>query len=317
MSTSPANNSSDPKIKQLLDIIGSKPSDNSGEIEAVEYDWHSPHCFSKLQLAKLDFFIENVTLNCSKAFSKFYQNDFDVTAASTTLHFSNEFIDTEGITTDYYLTFGSKDEIFGVLGIPARTAINWTTQLLDGTDPDENAARDLTHLEQSLLLDLGANIVKAFSDAHNTFDLQPAEEFVMAQMPLKLRKGQELCKISFDVKKPESESSSQAYFLTYCNLLLGVTGEKEAINTDIPDEIVKKAMLNHVLEMNITTTAQLASSIFAFEDIMSIQVNDILLLNRPLNEPVSMIIEDKTIMHGRLARCESTKSILVTELAQA
>ena len=317
MSTSPENNPSDPKIKQLLEIIGSKPADTSGDIEAVEYDWHKPHCFSKLQFAKLDFFIDSVTQNCSKTFSKFYQNDFDVTAASTTLHFSDEFIDAEGITSDYYLAFGSKDEIFGVLGIPAQTAINWTTQLLDGIDPDENSNRDLTHLEQSLLLDLGANIVSAFSDAHNSFYLRPAEEFVMAQMPLRLKKGQELCKISFDVKKPKSESSSQAYFLTYCDLLLAVTGEGEAINTEIPAAIIEKAMLDHVLEMNVTTTAQLASAIFAFEDIMSIQVNDVLLLNQPLNETVSMMVKDKTIMHGRLARCECTKSILVTELAGA
>ena len=317
MSTSPANNSVDPKIKQLLAIIGCKPSDNSEQIEAVEYDWHSPHCFNKSQLAKLNFFIDNVTHNCSKAFSKFYQNDFDVTTASTTLHFSDEFIDADDITNDYYLTFGSNGEIFGLVGIPAQTAINWTTQLLDGIDSDGNTNRDLTQLEQSLLLDLGANIVKAFSDAYSGFNLQAAERFVMAQIPLKLRKGQELCKISFDVKKPESESSSQAYFLTYCDLLLAVTGEGEAINTEIPAAIIEKAMLDHVLEMNVTTTAQLASAIFAFEDIMSIQVNDVLLLNQPLNETVSMMVKDKTIMHGRLARCECTKSILVTELAGA
>jgi flagellar motor switch protein FliM len=310
-------NSSDQNIKQLLAIIGCKPADNSDQIEAVEYDWHSPHYFNESQLANLDLFIDTVTQNSSKAFSKFYQNDFNVTTASTTLHFSDKFIDAESDTNDYYLTFGSKNEIFGMLGIPAQTAINWTTQLLDGSDPAEGTDRDLTQLEQSLLLDLGANIVKAFSDAHGTFDLQPAEEFVMDQIPLKLEKGQELCKISFDVKKTESESSSQAYFLTYCNLLLGVTGEKKVATADVPDATIKKAMLNHVLEMNITSTAQLPSTIFAFEDIMSLQVDDILLLNQPLNEPVSMLLEDKTIMHGRMARCESTKSIVITELANA
>jgi flagellar motor switch/type III secretory pathway protein FliN len=166
-------------------------------------------------------------------------------------------------------------------------------------------------------LDLGSNIIKAFSDAHGTFNLQSAEEFVMAQIPLRLEKGQELCKINFDVKKDGSESPSQAYFLTHCNQLLSVTGEKKVINTNIPDEIVKKAMLNHVLEMNVIGTAQLASTIFAFEDIMSLQENDILLLNQPLSEPISMIVKGKTIMHGRLARCESTKSIFITNLANA
>ena len=113
-------NTSEQNTKQILDAIGSRPADDSDQIESTEYDWRKPHCFSKVQTAKLDYFIDTVTELCSRAFTKFYQKDFIVSTASTTLHFSDEFIDTETVANEYYISFGEKEEMFGIVSIPTQ-----------------------------------------------------------------------------------------------------------------------------------------------------------------------------------------------------
>ncbi|MFA5239042.1 MAG: FliM/FliN family flagellar motor switch protein [Phycisphaerae bacterium] len=303
------------KIQQILASIGSQKVDQSDKIEAAEYNWHQPHCFSSKQLQRLDNFTEKVAQNCTKEFARLYNSDFNVAITLTTQHFADELIASNSNQGDYYLAFSSDpDHSFGLVGVPGKTAIAWATQLLGETYSEEDSDRDLSQLEESLLFDIACGIVKAFSDSCENYDLQPGSEIVRGQIPIKLDGTEEFCKITFNVEGTGSESSFEAYFLILCNKLKPIVGRNVQANEDLSSKIIAKAMLDHVHKLPVSITARLASVVLTFEEIMSLQADDILLLDKSVKEPAELTIERQTIFRGQLVKSDDHYAMLITEL---
>lgn len=311
-----ADNLTKEKIQQLIAAVGvESEEDTRHNIDALEYNWHQPHFFSKDQLRKLDNFTEKVAQSCTEKFTQLYHSDFNVTITLTTQHFANELIASNNNQSDCYLTFNSDtDQPFGLVGIPYQTAIVWATQLLGDTNSVENSDRDLSQLEESLLFDIACGVVKAFSDSYDNYDLHPGSEIVKGQMPIELDGTEELCKITFSVKKADLEKSSEAYFLFPCDKLRSVTGQKVQTSEDFSAQDISKAMLSHIQDMPVSVTVQLAHAMLSFQEIMSLQADDILLLDKRVNEPTELIVEGKVILRGRPAKSEGKHAVVITEL---
>ena len=302
------------KIQQILASVGSQKTDDSDKVEAAEYNWHQPHYFSSDQIEKLDSFTEKVTQGCAQKFTQLYHNGFNVAIISTTQHFADELVADSNAQSEYYLTFGSEDQTFGLVGIPSQAAIIWATQLLGDSKSAEDSDRNLSQLEQSLLFDIASRIIEALSDSYDNYELQPAGEIVGGQIPIEFEGTEELCKITFSVKKADSENSSEAYFLIFCDKLQTVVGQKVETSEDLSAQDISKAMLDHVQIIPVSVTAQLASTVLTFEEIMSLQVNDILLLDKMVDEPAELIVEGQTLFRGRPAKSGGKHAVVITEL---
>ncbi len=315
MTNGATRNLSREKMQQILSSIGSQKADESEKIEAAEYDWHQPHCFSSSQLKELDNFTKKVAQAYANRFTQFYNSNFNVTITSTTQHFAAEFTASDNAQSDYYLTFGpDQDHLFGLVGIPSQTAIAWPTQLLGETKSTENSDRELSQLEQSLLFDITCRAVKALSDSYDNYDLNPGSEIVKGRMPIKLDGTEELCKITINVEKSDSKSPSEAYFLILCDKLEAVVGQNMRTKEDFSTKDIAKAILDHVYKVPVSVTAQLASIVLTFEEAMNLQVDDILLLDKKANEPVKLIVEGRAILRGRPAKSEGKYAVVITNL---
>jgi len=316
MSKATARNLSREKIQQILASVGSQKTVDSDKVEAVEYNWHQPHCFSSEQLQKLDNFTEKVARSCAEKFAKLYNTDFNVTITLTTQHFADEFITSNSNQDDCYLTFSSEPgQPFGLVGIPDKTAIVWAAQLLGDSDSVENSDRDLSQLEKTLLFDIARCVVNAFSDSCESYNLRPGSEIVRDQMPIELNGTEELCKITFSVEKTDSGNSSEAYFLVLCDKLKSIVGQNVQFGKDLSNETITKAILSHVHKLPVSITAQLASTVLTLEEIMSLHVDDVLLLDKKLNEPVELVVEGRTIFRGQPAKSDGKQAIVITELS--
>ncbi|MBN2271149.1 MAG: hypothetical protein JXN61_11075, partial [Sedimentisphaerales bacterium] len=133
------------KIKQLLAAAAAGPEsveDARQNVEAFEYDWRSPRYFSREQLTNINHFAENIAQAASKEFTRFFQSDFQVTTDSTSQHFAGEFIrqHSNSENAEFFLLFGPAPKQAsanarpgglvpcGIVGIPYKTAVAWTTQ---------------------------------------------------------------------------------------------------------------------------------------------------------------------------------------------
>ena len=318
MSNTLTNNLTREKMQQILAAVGPQRAVDDTQIDTAEYDWHQPHYFSNYQLKELDSFTEKVADAITKKFAELCRTDFNVTIDSTTQHFADKFLeqlssDEPQHTENYYLAFGADQEPpSGLISIPSQTAITWTTQLLGDTESKEDSRSDLSQLEESLLSDIGSAIVEALSDSHSDCDFQPAKNIVRRLLPLELKGTEELCKITFSVKKSDSEDT-EAYLLILCNDLEPVVGRAAQVTDKFSAEDISKAILNHLQQMSVFVTAQLASTVLSFDEMMSLQADDILLLDKAIDKPVEVMVNDQMAFLGRPAKSAGRYAVVITE----
>ena len=310
-----SDNLSREKIQRLLSAIGSQPPEETTQIEALDYDWHQPHYFTNIQLKRLDDFTKKIGKAIAGKFIALCPGEFTVTVDSATQLFAGKVreqaLDVKD--NDYYLAFGTTHEqLCGLVGIPAQTAFAWATQLLGDPASERNSSRDLSQLEESLLLDTACAIVEALADAHGGCVFLPANELLRTLLPLDLQNTQEFCKISFSIKKTDSDST-QAYLLIRCRDLVPIVGKARQDAGKFSAEHISKAILGRLQHMPVCITARLASIELPFKELMSLTPGDILLLDKKIDETIELIVEGRAFFCGRPAKSGDKYAVVITE----
>ncbi|MHC4436027.1 MAG: FliM/FliN family flagellar motor switch protein [Planctomycetota bacterium] len=319
MNGSVMNSLSNDKIKQLLMAVGSEPMEEA-PVEAKEYNWLEPHYFNSEQLVKLGYFTDAAAEAMAQEFSRFCRSEFNMTVASTTQHYVHKFLSTisDSEQKNYYVPFGADQEpMCGLVGLSEQAALNWAIQLLGDSESEKGPERDLTQLEESLLLDLASTLIELFSDLDESFDFHSAKSLVKEQWPLEMERTKELCKISFNVEKTGSKESFELYFLILCSELGPVAGKTEDDFEEFSAGEVSKRILGHVQEIPLIITGQLASTLLPFEEIMDLQVNDLLLLDKSIDQPMELIVDGRTIFYGHPVKSEGKYAVKITNQAEA
>ncbi len=310
------NNLSKEKIQRLLVAVGSQNTDDSEPVEAVEYNWNQPHYFGTPQLKKLEEFSARTASTLAHHFTALCHTDFNVTIDSTTQQFADEFFKQVYASEqkDYYLALSVEQGLpCGLIGLSAKTATTWATQLLGDTGTEEEPDRELSQLEESLLLDVICVAIKAFSESHGSYDFQPAKTLVREYLPFEPPGTEPLCKINFTVTGVESENSSEAYFIIPCAMLEPVVGKNILYDGKYSDEEISNAIIEHLHKAELCVTAQVGSTILALKQTMDLQTGDILLLGKNIDEPIELIVEGQKFLLGRLAKSGGKYAVVITE----
>lgn len=317
MSSALTNKFNREKIQQLLAAVGSRPTEDTTQIEATEYDWRQPHYFSSSQLKKLDDFTKKTAAMLTKKFTDLCHSSFNVTVASTTQHYADEFLGQtpESKNDDYHLAFGAdRNHLCGIISIPSQTAATLVTQLLGDSESEKDSDKAFSQLEESLLLDIACAIVEILSGSYDNYDFHPTGSIVKGQLPIELRGTEELCRITFNVKKADSENSSEARLLISCETLDSIVGKTLQAAGVFSAEDISKAVLDRLQEMPISVTARLGSVMLNFEEVMSLQADDILLLDKAIDEPVELIADGRVLFHGQVAKSTGRYAMVITKL---
>ena len=320
MSSKAINSMSREKMQQLLTAVGSEPSGDTAQVEAAEYDWNKSHYFNKEQLVKIKNFTETVAAAMAQQFSNFCRGEFNVMVTSIDQHYVNDILSQlqSDEQKDYYIPFGTgQGRMCGLIGIPEQTAFNWAKQLLGDSESEAETGRDLSQLEESLLLDLVSALVEVFSGIDKTFDFNLEKSIVKGQWPLGADGTEELCKMSFDVKKAGSEKSSKSYFLILCRELESIAGKTGQDSGGFSEKDISKAILGHLRKMPVLITGQLASTMLTFEEIMDLQVDDIVLLDKRIDQPAELIVDGRTVYYGYPAKSKGNYAVKITDATAA
>ena len=78
---------------------------------------------------------------------------------------------------------------------------------------------------------------------------------------------------------------------------------------------VSRAILDHVQEMKVSVAAQLDSTTLTFEEIMNLQVNDMLLLDKTVDEPIDLIVDGQKLYTGRPAKSAGRYAVTISGMA--
>ena len=317
------------KIQQLLAAVGSGPAEDNTQIEAQEYNWRQPHYFTAEKLTKLNAFMETVAAEMAKRLTGLCHSNFDVTVNQIAQHFADEFLNptSEEQNNYYYLAFGTdqnhnpqtqKDappqpsNQCGLVGASLKTAITLTTQLLGDAETQEASDRPLSELEESLLSDAASAVVNALADSYTNWNFTPDAVVVRAQLPLDLQGTEELCKITFNIKKEDVENSCEVYLLILSERLEPVVTKVAQTAPKFSQKDIANAMQEHLYQMPVSLTAHLGSAMLTFEETISLQINDIVLLDKKVYDPIKIIAEGRTLLKGRPAKSAGNYAVVIT-----
>ncbi len=294
-------NMSKDRIQQLLKAVGSQPQADDSSIECTDFNWNEPHYFGKDQLGKLDMFAANLAVTLSEKCSAFCRTQFEVEIISITQNYGRDFTAESGENQNkgYYLSFGSgPGKEFGVLEMPEKFAVLWSKQLLGDSDTNEGEGKELSQLEQSLLYDLASVLVNAISAVNSKIESNPTNSIIIEQIPIKPKENEEICRISFSINQKGSQVKSNASFIIPCVKLEAVTGKNKYSQAESAGQDFSKIILEHISTVSVCITAQLACSQFSFEDVMNLQIDDIIMLDKQIYEPIDLLINDHIFGNG-------------------
>lgn len=314
MSNKFSDNLTKERIQQLLASVGSRPMSQEEKIEAEEYDWARPHYFSSEQLEEIDDFAKRTAVAIAEKFRAFYNADFKVTTQSISEHYATVITNQtdDANENDYYLVFNNGAKQFcGFVRIPFQSALVWATGLLGDSESQGESEKELSQLEESLLLDVVSSFIKALFIAHKSCDFRPAEELIRANLAVEADTSSQFCEMAFEVKKAESEDISKASIFILSSNLNEVVG-KSSGDTGLSPEENRKSILESLNQVSVAVTAQLDSSVLSFEEAIGLQAGDILLLDKKFNEGAELLVQGCRLFYGSLAKTQGNKSVVIT-----
>jgi flagellar motor switch protein FliM len=317
MTNSVGHNLNSEKIQQLLSTVGSRNSGQTPEIEAQDFDWTKPHYFNANQLKKLDIFTNNLSAEIAEKLTCSYHTDCKVTVESADQYFAGDYIkqasNEEG--SCYYSPFAAQENnLFGLIEIPAPTAIAWTRQLLGGSDEGDDAVNELSMLEESLLADIISFLTDAFSIACSNQPLQSLAPVIKNLASVEINDTQELCKITLKVNKQDQDNDSEISFILLSDKLAPFVGKTIAPKAAATPQNISKAMRAHANKITLDATAQLASCRFTFQEIMDLEPGDVLMFNKKISEPCELMIENRSFFSAAPAKHDRNHALVITEM---
>lgn len=319
MTDSSAANLNRTKLHQLLAAVGSTPAQSEPTPEAVLYDWRDPHYFDEDQCNRLAAVMSQVSALLAERCAHYFNSEFKVLPTSITQHFANDLDRHIDPKRGFSQVFGPEGKTAcGFLRVGVEVAMDWVTRLLGDTESEQDSERVLSPLEESLLSDLIGALVEAFlTGLKPHHELRPTGDVGRGSVDMEFEPTDPICRVVFQISQAEGddEAASEITFVVAGPTLAPVVGKSiQPLPTIAPDEL-SRLLMEHVHQMPVSVTARLASTRLSFEEVLDLASGDVLLIDKPLDEPVELIINNQTVFRGRPARSDGQYAVFITECA--
>jgi len=302
-------------LLRLRTASGSNPAGETASAEATKYNWRSPRYFNEDQYNRLAAIMSQVAAVIGTGFTRSFNRETSVAPASITQHFAGRPGDPGLAEGRYYLTFAAgKNKACGFLSVTGETVLRWVKRLLGDSGSDVDTGRLLSSLEESLLVDLIAAGMDAFLSplrAHQ--ELHAGDRLLRDNPQVQFEPGQEICTIVFAATGGESQEKDEVLFLLPCSLLAPLVGkEHQAVQTTSPEEL-SRTLMEHVQQMPITLTARLGHTALRFEELLELGRDDILLLDRSLDETIELLVDNRVVFRGHAVQSDGRRAVMITQ----
>jgi flagellar motor switch protein FliM len=302
------------KIQQLLSSVGIQQGKIDDKIEATDYDWKQPHYFNSKQFEKLNDFADVMSSAIASKFSRFFQDSFEAQASEISQYYAGKFINEilESEKKDYYsILKNEKDFSCGLLILTTQTVMNWLKLLLGDEEAKENSEGQLSRLEESLLCDIVSCLSEAIINSNKQFNLKAAKEVLSNNFTLDIADSQELCRITFDIKQKDAEQGCRIDLLLPCSRFVPIVGTARKEQKLTPEQ-AKSVMLEHAKQLPVSVIARFTPAELSFEEILTLQKGDILMLDKKVTEPLELVVQGKAQYLAQPVKSQGKLAVMVT-----
>jgi len=301
------------KMQQILAAIGSRSLPNeTDDIAHDVHDWHQVRYFDTSQLQAIEDLGGKVAPLFSTVFQRAFGQEFCVELTQIHQTITSQY--KEGtFESDAFLAYQTEDaSMLGSLTLPTATSKNMITRLL-GESGDAEETQTLSQLERTLLSDVAVSLVEAFSSCCPN-DFQAQSPLTVGHMAAPLEDTEELCTLNFTFKEGEASEETGLEFVVVmpCSHLAQAL-EDVVKPVAASENELSIAMHGHVNSVPVQITAEFASTQLTLEQAMDLNVGDVLLLDKDLNDPLTLKINDRRILYGKPVQCDNHYAMVVTQ----
>lgn len=293
------------------------------------YDFHQPGRFSKEHLRTLRMIHENMARRLALQLSTKMRTSIDVNLA---------FIDTGPYASfiEQLSDTSSAMHLISLKPLPGRILVQYDNRLTDmlvdrllggAGNPASNVDRELTDLELDLLSSVTVDVIGAIEDSwQGTVDLTgKLEETLTNPYFVQVALPSDTCAwISF-----EMAVNGHGAALNFCipaSVLKPISPKLSpqawiAGSEQQADEenwaLARKHIRRHLEHLQLEMTALLPGGELILADLISLQVGDVIPLQRHISEEVIMTMQDQEKMKGQLGVYHGKLAVEVTEIFES
>jgi len=246
--------------------------------DVMPFDFHVPHRFAPEQVQRLRDVAEVLARDLTATLSATLQGAFPITL---------------GEFRELYVSRQPASD--GACFVP----LNFTKLLGGLADAEIEEGRTLSSLENDLLLDVTEKVVAAVSHvSKDNGGPDVTHTPTVSTDPIELvEEGQiaDLCRITF--QRNEGDKALPFSLVVLSELLEPIAGVVRPPERST-DEI-RQDILAHVKSVPMKVNVRLGTVNVSMRDLVSLETGDVILLQRPIGEPIDVIVSGKTIMTGQ------------------
>ncbi len=303
------------KLRQLIASVRKHVPAEQVQPDAAQYNWQRPYHFNSDQFAVLDVFAKKLADQIAKTFNTLCQGDFSVTIASTSQIYACTIAG--NVSTEqhehYFLPFTTDDNNqCGFVSISPETAPVLVGHMLRDSDIGAREDKKLSELEESILMDVTIAMVDALATTLKENSgpvIQKSSNIIKGKWPLDFDDFKDLTSITVTANHPDG--TTELTFIILSDILEPVLGIKARPDQEFSAREIRNMILQSMRDAPIEVAAQLSSASMCLGDVMNLCVGDILLLEKKIDEPIEVLLNDRRTLRAYPATSSGKYAIVI------
>lgn len=308
-------------LNHLIQAVGSVPSDLV-QPEFTAHDWKACRVFAGDAWTELTEATGGLAQAFAAVFSEVCQGEVEATVESMSQRYASEVIKDFGDSDNagYFLPIRSAPEadVCGFLAIPPETARGWGKLLL-GETPEKvtgSEGEPLSALEESLIYGTSKALVDKIRLMDASLDVTASEEMVMDQLPVTWPGTESLLSVTIAIKPSEADATQAVTLVVPCDLfgpLVGWDPQVKPPGEGLETIDCSEAIMESVHLMTVSLTPVLGTVALKLTELMSLRVDDVLVLDQPVHQMIDIHFANRTAFRGVPGRQQQQQCVLITD----
>lgn len=303
------------KLRQLIASVRKHVPTEQVRPDAAQYNWQQPYHFSSDQFVALNVFAKKLADQIDKTFNTLCQGDFSVTIASTSQIYACTIAG--AVSTEqpehYFLPFATADNNrCGFVSISPETAPVLVGHMLHDSDIGAREDKKLSELEESILMDIAIAMVDALATTlkeNSGHVIQKSSNIIKGKWPLDFDDFKDLTSITVTANHPDG--TTELTFIILSDILEPVLGIRARPDQEFSAQQIRDMIMQNMHAAPIEVAAQFGSASMSLSDVMNLCVGDMLLLEKKIDEPIEVLLNNRPCLRAYPATSSGKYAIVI------
>jgi flagellar motor switch protein FliM len=314
MTQLPSGNIVSDVIRRITSRLGPARPMRQDPVAAVDYDWRQCHHYGPNAMAKLKETTSKAAAAIAEKLTDLFHAKPDISVDSVSQLFAREAISGSDSAGAWILQFNrQKGKACGILTVSSATALKWVAQLLGDDNSKSGAARGLSELEETLLLDIAFAMGQSFTQSFGAAGgaaISTGTQFAKGS-DLQIDPFADVCKMTLGIKTAAGDGTMDIVLL--CDVLDPMLGADAQTSSTSPER-AKAAILDAIKPSSVSIETVFGHSSISIKDMVELKAGDVIILDKTVGESIEVYLDGRALCLGQLAEYEGRYAI-VTEQA--